>query len=142
MRRTRGSTMAFYAMFILIVGVPLMALTLDIGRLRAAQAKLSVAAEAGCAAYVNLVDADLWSSGGPAQFNPNAQIAAIGAFYNTAPPGSTLFITPLKGPGDLLKAHCTATTTLRPFIDLGLGDYHTTVSADAKSVWVNGPFSE
>jgi hypothetical protein len=140
MRRTRGNTMAFYAAFILFVGVPLMALTWDIGRLRAAQAKLSVAAEAGCAAYVSLANADAWSSGGSAQFNPNGQVAALGAFYNTAPPESTLFITPLKGAGDLLKAHCTARTTVHPFIDIGLGDYHATVYADAKADWVFGPF--
>ena len=132
--------MALYAAFILFVGVPLMGFACDIGRLRAAQAKLSVAAEAGCAAYANLVNADVWSTGGNAEFNPNAQTAAMGAFYNTAPPGSTLFISPSHGAGDLLKAHCTARTTIHPFIDLGLGDYSATVFADAKADWVNGPF--
>jgi hypothetical protein len=132
--------MALYAAFILFVGVPLMALTWDIGRLRAAKAKLSVAAEAGCAAFVSLPNADAWITGGESQFNPNAATAALGVFYNSAPPGSTLFITPTIGPGFLMKAHCTATTTLHPFIDLGLGDYSATVYADAKSEWVSGPF--
>jgi hypothetical protein len=140
MRRTHGNTMALYAAFILFVGVPLMALTWDIGRLRAAQAKLSVAAEAGCAAYVSLADADTWITGGEARFNPNAQTASLVAFSNTAPPESTLFITPLKGAGDLLKAHCTARTTVHPLIDVGLGDYHAMVYADAKADWVSGPF--
>jgi len=140
MRRARGNTMAFYAMFILLVGVPLIALTWDLGRLRGAQAKLSNAVEAGCAAYVNLANADAWSSGGPAQFNPNALIAAQGAFSNTAPPESTLFITPLNGADDLLKAHCTARTTVHPFIDIVLGDYHATAYADAKAKWVSNYF--
>ncbi len=140
MRRTRGNTMALYAAFILFVGVPLMALTWDISRLRAARAKLTSATEAGCAAFVNLVDADAWITGGPQQFSPNARTAALGAFYATAPPGSTLFITPSIGPGMLMKAQCTGFTMVHPFIDVGLGDYSATVYADAKAEWVSNPF--
>jgi hypothetical protein len=141
MRRTRGTTMALYAAFILFVGVPLMALTWDIGRLRAAKTKLSNAAEAGCAAYVNLVDADSWifTQGAP-KFAPNAATVALSVFYASAPPGSILFITPSIGPGNLMKAQCTANTTVHPFIDLGLGDYSATVYADAKAEWVSNPF--
>ena len=118
-----------------------MALTWDIGRLRAAKTRLSNAAEAGCAAYVNLVDADSWifTKGAP-KFAPNAATTALSVFYASAPPGSILFISPRIGPGNLMKAQCTATTTVRPFIDLGLGDYHATVFADAKAEWISNPF--
>jgi hypothetical protein len=142
MRRARGNTMALYAAFILLVGVPLMALTWDIGRLRAAKAKLYNAAEAGCAAFVNTLDADTWilSKGSQPQFSPNARTAALSVFYASAPPGSILFITPSIGPGMLMKAQCTATTTIHPFIDVGLGNYSATVYADAKAEWVSSPF--
>jgi hypothetical protein len=142
MRRARGNTMALYAAFILFVGVPLMAFTVDVSRLRAAQVKLMAATEAGCAAYANSVNADVWITGGQYQFASNAQVSAVSVFYLTAPPNSWLNIAPDIGNGLPMQAHCIGGTTVYPFIDMGIGEYHATAYADSKSAWASNPFTK
>jgi hypothetical protein len=139
MRRARGSTMAFYAMFILMVGVPLMALTLDIGRVRRATVKLGNATEAACAAYANMMDVAAWQNG-VHQFAPGAEAHARSFFYWSAPPNAGIGFTPIIVEGHPMQVQCRASAFVVPFIDLGLGNYSVSVTADAKADWISGPF--
>jgi hypothetical protein len=54
--RSRGNTMALYAAFLVTVGIPLMAMGVDVSRVYLMKVKLRQATEAACQAYANSLD--------------------------------------------------------------------------------------
>jgi hypothetical protein len=111
--RAKGNSMALYAGFLAIVGVPLLTLTGDVTRAWASYIKLTNATEAACNAYANTLDIEHFQKTEETRAGPKALSMAYQSFFGGAPSGASVFITSgaeesTKNPGKyFLVARCT-----------------------------------
>lgn len=79
-----GQSMAWWAVVLALVGVPLMSLAIDISRLLYVRTHLQTAADAGCEAAAQGADFPLWQTGGPQRIQAAQAVAnAQAAFWGT-----------------------------------------------------------
>jgi Flp pilus assembly protein TadG len=127
----RGATMALYAAFLALVGIPLMALTVDVTRVYLANVRLRNATAAGCEAYVRSLDTKKFIEKGETDFSSDAAGNAYEVFGQSAPQGSTLEVVPTVKNGRAV-ALCTGKNSLRPIVFL-LPSYKLSSKAAAKA---------
>jgi Flp pilus assembly protein TadG len=113
----RGGTMALYAIFIGTVGLGLLALTVDVGRLYSAKARLMSATEAACSAYVRSLDTKWFMDRGKTRLSPSAAGNAYEVFVPSAPEGATLQLSS-QVRDDRVVAVCTGRYETRPIIGI------------------------
>ncbi|MBN2084213.1 MAG: hypothetical protein JW748_03245 [Anaerolineales bacterium] len=120
MKRTRrsGGVMALYAAFIGLVGVPLMALTVDGTRIWLKKAELANAVEAACSAYANTPDMQAFQDGQGVRLAPEARSEGIRLFSYNIPEGGSLtnmaYTVEDKGPFlKMVTATCTGRASVR-----------------------------
>jgi Flp pilus assembly protein TadG len=113
----RGATMALYAVFLVVVGIPLLALTVDVTHVYSANVRLRNATAAGCEAYARSLDTKIFVETGETKISPDAAGNAYQVFTPSAPQGSTLEITAtIKN--NRVVAMCVGRNSLRPLIPL------------------------
>jgi hypothetical protein len=123
MRRYRfhANSMAIYAMFLVTVGVPLLALTVDITRYMVAVVELRTATMAGCQAYANSLDIAKFQATGNVEFKSGAYGKASEIFHLAMPASASFFANELKGSDAGPKekvVRCTGRTSIQPLIPL------------------------
>jgi hypothetical protein len=116
-RRARGSTMALYASFLVLVGLPLLGLTVDVSRAYLAAVRLSGATEAGCLAYVRSLDTGKFTGDGETVLSGSAAGNAYQVFLPSAPEGSRLEIAAAEKDGRIV-ASCTGRNDFHSLIPL------------------------
>lgn len=129
--RLRGGSLALYAAFLVVAGLPLLALTVDVGRAFAANARLRGATEAGCLAYVRSLDTRKFIEEGKTELTPSAGGNANQVFVPFAPKGSTLEISSQIKDGRVV-ALCVGRYSLRGLIPL-IPAYELTSRSAAKA---------
>ncbi len=83
--RQKGHAMAFYAVFIATVTMPLLVLTVDLVRLLAVRTRLQTAADAACQSASVAVNAPIFWGSGQVVLEPAQAVAnATREFYATA----------------------------------------------------------
>jgi hypothetical protein len=129
--RTNGATMALYASFLVLVGIPLLALTVDVTRAYLAVARLRGATEAGCLSYVRSVNTKKFIQDGETALSGFSVGSAYEVFVPFAPKGSTLEIVPtIKD--ERVVALCTGRYSLDAIIPL-IPSYQITSTSAAKA---------
>jgi hypothetical protein len=126
-----GVSMALYASFLALVGVPLLALTVDVTRAYLANTRLRNATSTGCESYVRSLDTKKFVEKGETDFSSQAGGNALEVFAQSAPPGSSLEIVPTVKNGRAV-AICTGKNALRPIIPI-LPVYNLSSQAAAKA---------
>jgi hypothetical protein len=112
-----GATMALYASFLVLVGLPLLALTVDVTRAFLAAARLRGATEAGCLSYVRSLNTKKFIQDGETLLSGSATGKAYEVFVPFAPKGSTLEVIPTTK-DDRVVALCTGRFSLNAIIPL------------------------
>jgi hypothetical protein len=138
--KSRGVSMALYAMFIAFVGVPLIAATVDITRVWLKRAELTNALEAACSAYANTPDTDAFINQGRTVLGAKARGEGYRLFgYNIPEAGSLTgmsYVTDEEGGPfpPVITAQCSGTASIRPIVFIGLlsFDLEKTVAVKAK----------
>lgn len=131
LHRSNGATMALYASFLVLVGIPLLALTVDVTRAYLAAARLRGATEAGCLAYVRSLETSRFIQEGETALSGSAAGSAHEVFIPFAPKGSTLEIAP-SGKDGRVVALCTGRYSLYAIIPL-IPSYQVTSLSAAKA---------
>ncbi|MBN1439697.1 MAG: hypothetical protein JW929_09830 [Anaerolineales bacterium] len=131
MRRERGATLALYAAFLVLVGLPLMALTVDASRAYLANVRLRGATQAGCLAYVRSLDAAHFIDTGETRLSGSAAGNAYQVFLPSAPRGATLEIVPMEKDGRVV-ALCTGKLEFHGIIPV-VSVFHLKSEAAAKA---------
>jgi hypothetical protein len=88
--RRSGSTMALYATFLALVGIPLLALNIDVARVYVGKARLRSATQAACQAYATMLDTSSYRDNDEWKFEGTAMNEAYRAFYLTLPSGGSI----------------------------------------------------
>jgi hypothetical protein len=91
--RRNGSTMALYATFLALVGIPLLALNIDVARVYVGKARLRSATQAACQAYGTMLDYKAFQYDEVWKFKETAMQEAYTAFYLALPSGGSISIT-------------------------------------------------
>jgi hypothetical protein len=84
--------MAFYAAFLVTVGMPLMALTVDASRVMVMKVRLREATQAACQAYGTMLDYKAFQYNEVWKFKNTAMQEAYRAFYLALPSGGSISI--------------------------------------------------
>jgi hypothetical protein len=137
--KRRGSTMALYAMFLVTVGVPLLAVGVDVSRVKYAGLQLVNATQAACQAYANSLDVSAFKKNEGLKFR-NGYQNAYRVFF-TAMPSSASFIPvevrkpdPARGgasiPAEKVMILCSGSAKVRAILPF-FGDYSLSASATA-----------
>jgi hypothetical protein len=133
--------MALYAVFLALVGLPLLIATVDISRVWVRRAQLANAVEAACAAYAHAPDMDALKMGKDIELEGKARSEGFRIFAYNIPEGGTLtsmtFI--VRQVGDdpdsaVITATCSGRADFRPMILAGFVsfDLRKTVTVKAK----------
>jgi hypothetical protein len=80
--RRSGSTMALYATFLALVGIPLLALNIDVARVYVGKARLRSATQAACQAYSTMLDYKNFQTSDTWGFESNAMSEANRVFLS------------------------------------------------------------
>jgi hypothetical protein len=123
--------MALYASFLVLVGVPLLALTVDVTRGYFFNVRLRNATSSACESYVRSLNTSLFVEKGETDLSPEAMGNAYEVFAQSAPGGSSLEIVPTLKNGRVV-ALCTGRNSMRPIIFI-LPSYNLSSSAAAKA---------
>ncbi|MBN1439747.1 MAG: hypothetical protein JW929_10085 [Anaerolineales bacterium] len=124
--RSRGAAMALYAAFIGLVGVPLLAATVDVTRVWLKKAELSNALEAACSAYANTPDLAAFKNRGALELGSEARAEGYRFFgYNISEGGQLTEMTYFPGPQDngVYIARCSGRISVRPIIFAGIASF-------------------
>jgi len=139
-RTWRGNTMAFYAMFLATVGLPLMAVTVDVSRAYLMNVRLRGATEAGCEAYANSLNIKQFKESGKLEFKNaigNADLAFHGSMPSSA--GFTAYEVRQSGANSkIVEIKCTGFVALRPLVPL-IRDYNISAASSAKTKFSTQP---
>ncbi|MBN1438041.1 MAG: hypothetical protein JW929_01420 [Anaerolineales bacterium] len=130
-RRASGATMALYAAFLVLVGLPLLALTVDVTRAYLASAQLRGATTAGCLAYVRSLEMKRFIDEGETVVSGDAAGNAYQVFGPSAPEGAVLEVAPDERDGRVV-ALCTGRYNLDVIIPL-IPDFEIRAEAAAKA---------
>jgi hypothetical protein len=123
--------MALYASFIVLVGIPLLALTVDIARGYSFNVRLRNATSAACESYVRSLDTKKFVETGETDLSSEAMGNAYVVFAQSAPRGSSIEVVPtIKN--NRVVALCTGRNSLRPIIFI-LPSYELKSTAAAKA---------
>jgi hypothetical protein len=122
--------MAIYAGFLVMVGLPMLALGVDFSRVELMRVKLRSATTAACQAYANSLDVSEFQESGELKFENatrNAYLVFQGAMSASA--AFTAFET-RKSDGGATKVviMCTGGASIRPFIPVVSNYYISTTS--------------
>jgi hypothetical protein len=128
--RTKGNTMALYACFIALVGVPLMMMCGDVTRAYAARIRLVNATEAACEAYANTLDVENFQETLETRVDDKALGIAWTFFAQGAPRGAYISFTNRTMPSEknagkeILVAQCRGGYVLKGiFQDYGMSHF-------------------
>jgi|FaiFalDrversion3_1042247.scaffolds.fasta_scaffold13028_2 uncharacterized membrane protein len=119
MVRERGYSMAWWAVILATVFVPLLALSIDITRLLYVRVRVQAASDAACEAAANTADIPAWREAGIRRIDPGKAAAnAAYAFYRTVAEAGIVRYSPtlsrLEIAGD--TARCRAEAIVQSFI--------------------------
>ena len=131
MNRMHGASMALYASFLVLVGIPLLALTVDVTSAYLAAVRLRGATQAGCLAYVRSLDTKKFIDDGETVLSGSAAGNAYEVFLPFAPEGSILEVVPMTK-DDRVVAQCTGRYELDAIIPL-IPSYEITSTSAAKA---------
>jgi hypothetical protein len=133
-KRSRGSTMALYATFLALVGIPLLALNIDVARVYVAKARLRSATQAACQAYGSMLDTEFFQGSNLWRFKSNAMGVANTVFFSTMGSGSINITASLKGSGDnqVYIVDCRGDYVVSPIMWVGVSYYKQTQYAQVK----------
>ena len=126
MRKARGISMALYAAFIGLVGVPLLAATVDVTRVWIKKAELANAVEAACSAYANTPDKHAFKQTGEFVLGGEARAEGYRFFgYNMPEGGELTEMTLIPGNQDdyTYIARCSGHASVRPMIFAGVASF-------------------
>ena len=125
-RRARGVSMALYASFIGLVGIPLLAATVDVTRVWIKKAELANAVEAACSAYANTPEKRLFKQTGEFHLGGEAQAEGYLFFgYNISEGGELTEMTyyPSNQDDYTYIARCSGRASVRPMIFAGVASF-------------------
>jgi hypothetical protein len=141
-KKFRANTMAFYAIFLVTVGIPMMALCIDASRVMVMKVRLREATEAACQAYANSLDVKEFIFNNELVFNegmPNAMKVFTGALKNAGTFVPVQYRKPGEGavlPGgktvEIVVIQCYGTAMVDMVVPL-FEDIMVTTSASAKT---------
>jgi hypothetical protein len=128
--------MALYATFLALVGVPLLALNIDVARVYVAKARLRSATQAACQAYGGMLDFGHFRDSNGWRFKPGALSMAHRVFNGSAPTGGQITIgTAQKNVGatdQYILIECRGESTIYPLMWVGVSAYKQTQYAQVK----------
>jgi hypothetical protein len=125
-RKARGVSMALYAAFIGLVGVPLLAATVDVTRVWITKAELANAVEAACSAYANSPDKHIFKQTGKFVLGGEAQAEGYRFFgYNIPEGGEITEMTyyPSNQNDYTYIARCSGHASVQPMIFAGVASF-------------------
>lgn len=120
-RSERGDVMAWFAMLILLVGVPLASLSIDITRLMYVRTHLQAASDAACQAAADALDVRAFRDSGTARIEPGlARSQASQVFSATVADAGRVQFSPSLSLSLLspLVVRCSATASVVPMIPI------------------------
>jgi hypothetical protein len=128
--------MGLYAMFIVSVGVPLLAATVDISRLWLKRAQLTTAVESACSAYANSANLQTLMDTGTIKLEEDARREGYRLFSYNMPSGGELtgmtYTTSVELGYPVITAVCTGRASIRPLVLVGAVSYDIEKSVTVK----------
>jgi hypothetical protein len=134
--RSRGSTMALYATFLAMVGVPLLALNIDVARVYVAKARLRNATQAACQAYGSMLDYQYFRENGQWRFKGDAMGMAYNVFFRSMRSGSISINAVQKNVGSkdqYYLVECRGSSIVSPLMWVGVSFYNQTQYVQVKA---------
>jgi hypothetical protein len=131
----RGGAMALYAMFLALVGLPLLVATVDASRVWVRRAELANAVEAACAAYAHLPDEGIFLREGKLKLEGEARSEGYRIFAYNLPEGGALTGMSYRVSerfSDTIIAMCAGEADFRPMILAEAASFHFTYSTTVK----------
>lgn len=135
-KRIHGSTMALYATFLALVGIPLLALNIDVARVYVAKARLRSATQAACQAYGGMLDRDYFRNYGRWRFKGDAMGMAYTVFFSSMRSGSISIKASMKNvsaPDQYFLVECRGSAVVSPILWVGISFYNQTQYAQVKA---------
>jgi hypothetical protein len=133
--------MALYAMFLVTVGVPLLAVGVDVARVKYTGLQLANATQAACQAYANSLDIKTFRETKELKFTNGYWNAYNNVFRRMMPGTATFFPAEIRRSDagiDKIEIVCMGSADIRPIIPL-VGNYHVSASASAKTKFSTQP---
>ncbi len=134
--RLRGNSMALYAAFLALVGLPLLALAIDVSHAWFTRLQLIDSVEAACAAFSDNLDLAAYQENGAIRLKPAAWGDGHRFFHESAPPGALLtamYVRLDPEYHDTLVTTCSARVSVKPMIALGIGSFEFTHTTSGKA---------
>jgi hypothetical protein len=128
--------MALYAIFLAMVGVPLLALNIDVARVYVAKARLRSATQAACQAYGSMLDYDYFRVFGGWRFKGNAMGMAYNVFFTSMRSGSISINAVQKNVGtddQFYLVECRGSSIVSPLMWVGVSFYNQTQYVQVKT---------
>jgi hypothetical protein len=135
--KRRGNSMALYAMFLVTVGIPMLAVGVDVARVKYAGIRLANSTQAACQAYANSLDIRAFREDNEYKFTKGFENAYI-TFHRVMPPAASFSWSVEKGPAagvtnvEKYIIRCSGSMTVRAILPF-YGDYFITANATAKT---------
>ncbi len=135
--RYSGSTMALYATFLALVGIPLLALNIDVARVYVNRARLRSATQAACQAYGTMLDYKFFRDSNRWKFDSTAMSTAYKTFYQSVPSGGSVSITAVEKYSNDPNQHifvveCRGRLIVSPIMWVGVSFYNLTQLVQVK----------
>jgi hypothetical protein len=133
--KTRGVSMALYAMFIAFVGVPLLGATVDVTRVWLKKAELDNAVKSACSAYANSADLRKFKSDGILELGAEARAEGYRFFGYNIPQGAELASMDYSVSAEnefVIIASCSGHASVKPIVFGGLASFEIVRSTTVK----------
>jgi hypothetical protein len=128
--------MALYATFLVLVGIPLLALNIDVARVYVAKARLRNATQAACQAYGGMLDYEYFRTFGGWRFKSGAMGIAYNVFFSSMRSGSISINAVQKNVGSVNQYYlveCRGSSIVSPILWVGVSFYNQTQYAQVKA---------
>jgi hypothetical protein len=133
--------MALYATFLALVGIPLLALNIDVARVYVAKARLRSATQAACQAYSTMLDYKNFQTSGTWGFESNAMSEAYRVFYQSIPSGGSISINTIEkdagSVGHIFIVQCSGRLIVSAILWVGRSYYNLTQYSQVKAKFGN-----
>ena len=129
--------MALYATFLALVGIPLLALNIDVARVYVNRARLRSATQAACQAYGTMLDYKHFRDSDRWRFDSTAMSTANRIFYGSVPSGGSVSISATQKSSSDPNQHiyvvgCRGRLIVSPIMWVGVSYYNLTQYVQVK----------
>jgi hypothetical protein len=128
--------MALYATFLALVGIPLLALNIDVARVYVGKARLRSATQAACQAYGGMLDYEFFQGSNGWRFKGDAMGMAYNVFFTSMRSGSISINAVQKNVGtddQFYLVECRGSSIVSPLMWVGVSFYNQTQYVQVKT---------